>query len=140
MSCGKAIKLYCIKHEHPQLKTRRIFILTAPTDKAIEGNRFESDSPLLLLFTTAHARTEQSYGLVPFLLFKKKGLSEIQNKPTRCILIRGKNILALQGSAVIFIRMPAALVCFFPPPAFQDNNLNVNPELHFAFLKHCGNL
>lgn len=97
MSCRKAIKLYCIKHEHPQSKTR-IFILTAPTDKAIEDNKSESDSPLLLLFTTAHARTEQSYGLVPFLLlFKKKELSEIQNKQTRCILMRGEQNLDASG-------------------------------------------
>lgn len=33
---------------------------------------------------------------------------------------------------------------FFCPPAFQDNNLNLKPELHFFFffalLKHYGNL
>lgn len=56
MSCGKAIKLYCIKHEHPQSKTRRIFILPTPTDKAIEDNKFEPDSPLLLLFTNGSCK------------------------------------------------------------------------------------
>lgn len=57
-----------------------------------------------------------------------------------------KNLEA-SGSVVISIRtLPPAkcialsgTVCFLPL-AFQDNNFNVDPELHFAFFKHGGNL
>lgn len=56
-----------------------------------------------------------------------------------------KNLVA-SGSAVISIRMllcqmpSAAWYGLFFHPAFQDNNFNVDPELHFAFFKHGGNL
>lgn len=58
-----------------------------------------------------------------------------------------KKNLRASGSTVISIRMlplrqkpSTACSGLFSPPAFQDNNFNVNPELHFAFFKHGGNL
>lgn len=58
-----------------------------------------------------------------------------------------ETILGASGAAVISIRMlplcqtpSTAWDGLFSPPAFQDNNFNVNPELHFAFFKHGGNL
>lgn len=55
--------------------------------------------------------------------------------------------LVASGSAVISIRMlplcqmlSATWYGLFSPPAFQDNYFNVDPELHFAFFKHGGNL
>lgn len=79
-------------------------------------------------------------------LFQRNEHSEIQNQPcTRIHSYEGgkKKLLA---QAVIFIMdaapcqmQSAAWYGLFSPPAFQDNNFNVEPELHFAFFKHDGN-
>lgn len=54
--------------------------------KATGDNNFLS----FPLFTTARARTEQSYGQLAFCLQRKKEVREIQNKQTRHVLMSGR--------------------------------------------------
>lgn len=81
-------------------------------------------------------------------LFAKNEVHKIQNKRTRLILMRGRKKKTNPRSFRVLCYLHRDAGCFHlflfffcPPPAFQDNNLNAKPELHFfALLKHCGNL
>lgn len=100
---------------------------------------------LSFVYFIFHARTEQSYGLLLFIS-KEWALWNSKLAGQQDAFLWGKKPWSV-WSAVISIRMlplcqmpSTAWYGLFSPLAFQDNNFNVDPELHFAFFKHGGNL